>query len=193
MPPQPSTSEEAHLLARIAQQDQSALSLLYDRYARVLYSLAFRILGSVEEAEEIVLDVFSQVWKLAGRYDPQRGRVDAWLFMLTRSRSLDRLRSLQRVSKAVESSTEAAKTVPQAQISDPTEDVLISERRDRVLAAMQRLPVEQREVIELAYYEGLTHVEIATKTGKSLGTVKTRIRLGLNKLRQVLDALDWLE
>jgi RNA polymerase sigma-70 factor (ECF subfamily) len=193
MPPQPSTSEEAHLLARIAQQDQSALSLLYDRYARVLYSLAFRILGSVEEAEEIVLDVFSQVWKLAGRYDPQRGRVDAWLFMLTRSRSLDRLRSLQRVSKAVESSTEAAKIVPQAQISDPTEDVLINERRDRVLAAMQRLPVEQREVIELAYYEGLTHVEIATKTGKSLGTVKTRIRLGLNKLRQVLDALDWLE
>lgn len=193
MPPQPSTSEEAHLLARIAQQDQSALSLLYDRYARVLYSLAFRILGSVEEAEEIVLDVFSQVWKLAGRYDPQRGRVDAWLFMLTRSRSLDRLRSLQRVSKAVESSTEAAKTVPQAQISDPTEDVLISERRDRVLAAMQRLPVEQREVIELAYYEGLTHVEIATKTGKSLGTVKTRIRLGLNKLRQALDALDLLD
>ncbi|HIK42563.1 sigma-70 family RNA polymerase sigma factor [Thermoleptolyngbya sp. M55_K2018_002] len=193
MPPQPSTSEEAHLLARIAQQDQSALSLLYDRYARVLYSLAFRILGSVEEAEEIVLDVFSQVWKLAGRYDPRRGRVDAWLFMLTRSRSLDRLRSLQRVSKAVESSTEAAKTVPQAQISDPTEDVLINERRDRVLAAMQRLPVEQREVLELAYYEGLTHVEIATKTGKSLGTVKTRIRLGLNKLRQVLDALDLLD
>ncbi|MDG2614959.1 sigma-70 family RNA polymerase sigma factor [Thermoleptolyngbya sichuanensis XZ-Cy5] len=193
MPPQPSTSEEAHLLARIAQQDQSALSLLYDRYARVLYSLAFRILGSVEEAEETVLDVFSQVWKLAGRYDPQRGRVDAWLFMLTRSRSLDRLRSLQRVSKAVESSTEAAKTVPQAQISDPTEDVLINERRDRLLAAMQRLPVEQREVLELAYYEGLTHVEIATKTGKSLGTVKTRIRLGLNKLRQALDALDLLD
>jgi RNA polymerase sigma factor (sigma-70 family) len=193
MTSQTSTSEEAHLLTRIAQQDQSALSTLYDRYARVLYSLAFRILGSVEEAEEIVLDVFSQVWKLAGRYDPQRGRVDAWLFMLTRSRSLDRLRSLQRISKAVESSTEAAKTIPQSQISDPTEDVLINERRDRVLSAMQRLPVEQREVIELAYYQGLTHVEIAAKTGKSLGTVKTRIRLGLNKLRQVLDALDWLE
>lgn len=193
MTSQPSTSEESHLLARIAQQDQSALSTLYDRYARVLYSLAFRILGSVEEAEEIVLDVFSQVWKLAERYDPQRGRVDAWLFMLTRSRSLDRLRSLQRVSKAVESSTEAAKTVSQTQISDPTEDVLINERRDRVLAAMQRLPTEQREVIELAYYQGLTHVEIAAKTGKSLGTVKTRIRLGLNKLRQALEALDWLE
>ncbi|MBF2087164.1 sigma-70 family RNA polymerase sigma factor [Thermoleptolyngbya sp. C42_A2020_037] len=193
MPPQPSTSEEAHLLARIAQQDESALSTLYDRYARVLYSLAFRILGSVEEAEEIVLDVFSQVWKLAGRYDPQRGRVDAWLFMLTRSRSLDRLRSLQRVSKVVESSTDAIKINPQSQISDPTEDVLISERRERVLAAMQRLPVEQREVIELAYYQGLTHVEIAAKTEKSLGTVKTRIRLGLNKLRQLLDALDWLE
>jgi len=193
MTPQPFASEEAHLLSRIAQQDQSALSTLYDRYARVLYSLAFRILGSVEEAEEIVLDVFSQVWKLAGRYDPQRGRVDAWLFMLTRSRSLDRLRSLQRINKAVESSTEAAKIVPQTQISDPTEDVLIHERRDRVLSAIQRLPVEQREVIELAYYQGLTHVEIAAKTGKSLGTVKTRIRLGLNKLRQVLDVLDWLE
>ncbi|GAB4132952.1 MAG: sigma-70 family RNA polymerase sigma factor [Cyanobacteria bacterium J069] len=193
MTPQISTSEEVQLLGRIARQDQSALSILYDRYAKVLYSLAFRILGSVEEAEEIVLDVFSQVWKVAERYDPQRGRVDAWLFMLTRSRSLDRLRSLQRVTRIVESSTEAAKTIPQIQISDPTEDVLINERRDRVLSAMQRLPLEQREVIELAYYQGLTHVEISAKTGKSLGTVKTRIRLGLNKLRQMLDVLDWLE
>ncbi len=187
---QVSSTEEFLLLAQIAEQNQEALSVLYDRYARVLYAVAFKILGSVEEAEEAVLDVFSQVWKTAGRYDAKRSRVDAWLFMLVRSRSLDRLRVLQRLGKVVKSSTEAAKIMPTAQISDPEADVLINERRDRVLTAMQQLPEEQRRVLELAYYQGLTHLEVATLTGKSLGTVKTRIRLGLSKLRQVLDPLD---
>lgn len=190
MPSQVSTTEESLLLTQIAERDQAALALLYDRYARVLYAVAFKILGSVEEAEEAVLDVFSQVWRTAARYDASRSRVDAWLFMLVRSRSLDRLRALQRVGKVVESSTEAAKVMPTTQISDPGEDVLINERRDRVLTAMQQLPEEQRRVLELAYYQGLTHVEVAKITGKSLGTVKTRIRLGLSKLRQVLDPLD---
>lgn len=190
MASQVSTTEESLLLAQVAERNQEALSVLYDRYARVLYAVAFKILGSVEEAEEAVLDVFSQVWKTAGRYDATRSRVDSWLFMLVRSRSLDRLRALQRLGKVVESSTEAAKIMPTVQISDPAEDVLINERRDRILKAMQQLPEEQRRVLELAYYQGLTHVEVATITGKSLGTVKTRIRLGLSKLRQVLEPLD---
>lgn len=176
---------EALLLKRIAQQDQSALAQLYQRYARVIYAVAFKSLGSVEESEEIVLDVFSQVWRTAERYDATKGRVDTWLFMMTRSRVLDRLRSLQRATKTENASVEAE--IQSIKVSvDPVEDVLTRERRTQVLAALSQLPDEQRLVIELAYYQGLTQSEIAAQIGLSLGTVKTRIRLGLNKLRATL-------
>jgi RNA polymerase sigma factor (sigma-70 family) len=181
---QPS-SEEAELLIRIAQKDQVALSRLYDRYARVIYGVAFKILGSAEETEEVVLDVFSQVWRTAHRYNPAQGRVDAWLFMITRSRALDRLRVIQRLAKAVAASTDAIQA--HSPSITPGEDLLIRERRDRILAALAQLSEDQRNVLELAYYKGLTHVEIAAQTGASLGTVKTRIRLGLSKLRKMLD------
>jgi RNA polymerase sigma factor (sigma-70 family) len=184
----PPCLNDSLLLERIAKLDQCALSELYDRYARILYSLAFKILESVEEAEEVVLDVFSQVWRTAGRYDAKRGRVDAWLFMLTRSRSLDRLRALQRLAKAATASVDAAK-VQSPTLSHPEQDLLIAERRAIVLVALGQLPQEQRQVLELAYYKGLTHVEIAAYTGKSLGTIKTRIRLGLGKLREALYSL----
>lgn len=184
MTTQPSL-DDIPLLQRIAKHDQAALSQLYDRYARVLYALSFKILASAEEAEEVVLDVFSQVWRTASGYDAQRGRVDVWLFMVTRSRALDRLRALQRLSKAATASVDAAK-VESYSLCNPEENLLISERRTQVLAALGKLPQEQRQVLELAYYKGLTHVEIAAQTGKSLGTIKTRIRLGLVKLRLAL-------
>lgn len=183
------TIDESPLLERIAQLDQTALSQLYDRYARVLYAVAFKILGSVEEAEEVVLDVFSQVWRTAARYNSTRGRVDTWLFMLTRSRALDRLRALQRLTKAVTVSVDNA-MMESPSMCNPEEDLLIAERRAQVLAALAQLPQEQKQVLELAYYKGMTHVEIAAHTGKSLGTIKTRIRLGLSKLRDALAALD---
>lgn len=182
------TIDESPLLERIAQLDQTALSELYDRYARVLYAVAFKILGSVEEAEEVVLDVFSQVWRTAARYNSTRGRVDTWLFMLTRSRALDRLRALQRLTRAVTVSVDNA-MMESLSLCNPEEDLLISERRAQVLAALAQLPQEQKQVLELAYYKGMTHVEIAAHTGKSLGTVKTRIRLGLSKLRDALAEL----
>jgi RNA polymerase sigma factor (sigma-70 family) len=187
MATQPSFNEAA-LLARIAQQDEAALSELYDRYARVLYSFAFKSLGSVEESEETVLDVFSQVWRIAERYDSSKGRADAWLFMLARSRILDRLRAKQRAAKLPTTPIELEES--QIQIADPgvdpVEDVLIAERRAQVLAALDSLPAEQRLVIELAYYKGLSQSQIAAQTGLSLGTVKTRARLGLSKLRVAL-------
>ncbi|MBW4619190.1 MAG: sigma-70 family RNA polymerase sigma factor [Cyanosarcina radialis HA8281-LM2] len=176
-------------LAQIAQQDRAALSQLYDRYHRIIYAVAFRVLNSAEEAEEVVIDVFSQVWRTANRYDPERSRVDSWLFMMTRSRALDRLRALQRAAKAVAASVEVAQIPFSAQIPDPIEDVLINERRDRVLAALQELPENQRLVLELAYYQGLTQAEIAARTGEALGTIKTRIRLGLSKLRGIIDSV----
>jgi RNA polymerase sigma-70 factor (ECF subfamily) len=179
-------SHEAALLIRVAQRDQAALSELYDRYARVLYAVAFKSLRSAEESEEVVLDVFAQVWRTAARYDVDKGRVDSWLFMMTRSRVLDRLRTLQRVTKVTVVSENVAEIQTPTPGVDPIENVLISERRDRVLAALSQLPEAQRQVIELAYYKGLTQSEIAAQTNLSLGTVKTRIRLGLSKLRVVL-------
>lgn len=177
------SKDETELIGRMVQGDQSALSQLYDRYARVMYSLAFKILGSVEEAEEVVLDVFAKAWRTAARYDASRSRVDSWLFLMTRSRSLDRLRQRQRQTKVVEAATNTA----QVSSSDmPDEALIINERRAVVAQALSNLPDEQRLVIELAYYQGYSQSEIANKTGLALGTVKTRVRLGLRKLKQSL-------
>jgi RNA polymerase sigma factor (sigma-70 family) len=190
MLPMPSSPDhhcdEAAVMVRIVQQDQAALGQLYDRYARIIYAMAYKSLASVEECEEVVLDVFSQVWKTADRYDPKRARVDTWLFMMARSRVLDRLRSRQRRSKV----TDAVITLdPPNHQTGPDEHVEISERRSQVVAALEQIPPEQRQVLELSYYQGLSHGEIAAQTGIALGTVKTRIRLGLEKLRTALQAV----
>jgi RNA polymerase sigma-70 factor, ECF subfamily len=183
----PSFVDDASLLNRIANGDQTAFSAFYDRYARIIYSVAFKSLRSVEESEEVVLDVFAQVWRIANRYDASKARADTWLFMLARSRVLDRVRKLQRRVPVLEDSGAVEIQIPASGV-EPIEEVVISERRDRVKAALQTLPSEQRLVIELAYYQGLTQSEIASHTGMSLGTVKTRSRLGLNKLKTALAA-----
>lgn len=178
------SKDETELISRMVQGDQAALSQLYDRYARVMYSLAFKMLGSVEEAEEVVLDVFAKAWRTAARYDANRSRVDSWLFLMTRSRSLDRLRQRQRQTKVVEAATNTAQVSGSTM---PDDALLIAERRTVVTKALAELPAEQRLVIELAYYKGFSHSEIAKQTELPLGTVKTRIRLGLRKLKQTLD------
>ncbi|PZO44980.1 MAG: RNA polymerase [Pseudanabaena frigida] len=176
--------DEVSLISRIAEQDQSALSILYDRYAKVIYTIAYRILNSSEESEEIVLDVFTQVWRIAKNYNFRKGRVDTWLFMLTRSRALDRLRTYARFSKAITASEDAL--MVRSHTDSPEEDVLLQERRSYINTCLDELPSEQRLVLELAYFSGLSHSEIAAKTGISLGTVKTRVRLGLKKLREAI-------
>lgn len=180
-----SPPDDLTLVTQIAQRQQSALSQLYDRYARIVYAIAYRSLGSVEESEEVVLDVFAQVWRSADRYDARKGKADTWLFMMVRSRILDRLRSRQRATKIEDASIQAEIQTTKVSV-DPVEEVFISERRTQVIAALKQLPDEQRQVIELVYYQGLSHREIAEQTGLSLGTVKTRIRLGLNKLQTIL-------
>jgi RNA polymerase sigma-70 factor, ECF subfamily len=181
-----SVDNDTLLVKRIAQGDRAALSILYDRYARIIYGLAFKSLRSVEESEEVVLDIFAQIWRIADRYDGQKGRADSWIFLLARSRIIDRLRKIKRSSTPLSTSMEGIEIQLQADDVDLFEKVLIKERRDRVLAAMAILPPEQRMVIELAYYQGLTQSQIVAKTGLALGTVKTRIRLGLNKLKLAL-------
>jgi len=171
-------------LGRAAAGDASGLAALYDGYARPVYSLALRILRDPSEAEDIVQEVFLQAWRQASRYDPSRGAVAAWLLTQTRSRAIDRLRA-RRARPAVAGSGVAA-----AEIADPGPaldwQVISSEQVSRVRAAIDDLPVLQRVAIELAYYEGCTQTEIAERLEQPLGTVKTRIRLALAKLREVL-------
>jgi RNA polymerase sigma-70 factor, ECF subfamily len=180
--------EATHLLVKIAEGDRTALSGLYDRYSRMIYAIAWKSLNSVEDCEEVVLEVFTQIWKIADRFDPDKGSLEQWIFTLARSRILDRLRKLQRLAK-VNDAIAAGKEIefPSASV-DPIEAVEIVERRQQVLTALDRIPPAQRQVIELAYYQGLTHTEIAARTGLSLGTVKTRLRLGLSKLKVAFES-----
>jgi RNA polymerase sigma-70 factor, ECF subfamily len=183
--PQPDCS----LIQQIVNQNRAALSALYDRYARVVYSVAYRSLNSVEESEEVVMDVFAKIWTTAASYDSTKARVDTWIFMMARSRVLDRLRSKQRRGKVTTAITvfDTPTTTTDASL-----DLEIVERRQVVLTALASLPAEQRQVLELAYYQGWSQREIAEHTGTALGTVKTRIRLGLEKLRSIPQLLDAL-
>jgi RNA polymerase sigma factor (sigma-70 family) len=177
--------DDIYLLHQIVDRDQAAVSTLYDRYARIIYSIAYKILGSQEESEEVVIDVFNQVWRSAASYNPSKARVDTWLFMITRSRALDRFRALRRNTKVNLACINAGELPPQT--PTPEENLLIAERCDRLKNVLAQLPPEQRKVLELAYYDGLTHAQIAAITGKSLGTIKTRIRLGLAKLKFMVE------
>lgn len=175
--------DDISLVHQIVDRDQTAVSILYDRYARIIYTIAYKVLGSKEESEEVVIDVFNQVWRSAASYNPAKARVDTWLFMICRSRALDRLRALGRNTKVNVACANAVVPSPQT----PEENLLVSERGDRLRTALNKLPAAQKEVLELAYYKGLTHAQIAATTGKSLGTIKTRIRLGLSKLKSILE------
>ena len=171
-------------LSRMAQGEGDAVAELYDRHARPVYSLALRILGDVTEAEDVVQEVFSQAWRQASRYNTSRGAVAAWLLMLARSRAIDRLRARRARPKSA-SDDHAADAIVDTAL--PVDSQVISfEQITRVRAALDELPMLQKLAIELAYFEGFTHAEIAARLEQPLGTVKTRIRLALMKLREVL-------
>lgn len=182
-PPPP---DETALVRRVAARDQAALAALYDRYARPMYALALKIAGRPEEAEEIVTDVFCQAWRTADRYDPARARVDGWLFMMTRSRALDRVRAAQREQRRVEAQEAELAVMPVDRVSDPEAEAEFQDRRRAVQAALEVLTGPQRQALELAFFEGLTHSEVAERTGEPLGTIKTRIRAALGRLREAL-------
>src|SRR5207342_123443 len=177
-------SADQAAVARMARGEGDAVAELYDRHARPIYSLALRILGDATEAEDIVQEVFSQAWKQAARYSASRGAVGAWLMTLARSRAIDRLRAKRARPGDVSDERVAGRLVDAGPPADSL--VLSSEQVARVRAALDELPLLQRAAIELAYYEGLTHAEIADRLEQPLGTVKTRIRLAMLKLRDVL-------
>jgi RNA polymerase sigma-70 factor (ECF subfamily) len=176
------------LLARIVKGDQQAFSQLYDQSSSLLYTLAIRILGHREEAAELLQEVYLEVWRKVARYDVGRGTPIAWLVTLTRSRAIDRLRS--RASKGLPKMAASLDSPAAAQVPDhapsPFESHADTELKTLITSALAELPTPQQEAIEMAYYEGLSHAEIAACINQPLGTVKTRIKLGLTKLRTSL-------
>lgn len=172
------------LIKRVAEGDQSALAALYDATNRVVFGLVLRILSDRSTAEEVLLDVYTQVWRQAALYDRKRGAPLAWLMTIARSRAIDRFRS-GRLDQQNRESLDDLGHLSSASLN-PEENTALSERQRLVRAALNSLSVEQREVIELAYYGGLSHSEIALRLGQPLGTVKTRTRLGMMKLREAL-------
>ena len=160
------------------------LADLYDRHARLIFSLALRILRVRADAEDIVQEVFAQVWGQAKRYDPSRGAVAAWILTLARSRAIDRLRA-RRARPEAAAEPGAAERVPDAAANQDLE-LLSAEQVLRLQRALEGLPEAQREALELAYYEGLTHAEVAVRLAEPLGTIKTRIRQAVIKLRASL-------
>ena len=179
-----SNAEDVALIRRMCDADETALGALYDRWARSLYSLVFHLLKDPDEAEDVVEETFWQAWRKASSYEPSRGAVSTWLLTIGRRRALDRLRAK---SRRKEESTQSGVLADIASpASDPLQMVESSERRSNVLTALRELPAEQREVLELGYFQGLSQSEIADTTGQPLGTVKTRMRLAMQKLREPL-------
>jgi RNA polymerase sigma-70 factor (ECF subfamily) len=168
---------------RAAAGDRQAFATLYDETSNMVYSVALRILGNEADAEEVTLDVYAQVWRTAAKFTNERGSVNAWLIMLARSRAIDRFRSRSRsrAEEPVDALMELAGGGP-----DPEQVSLLAENTDRIRAALQSISPEQREAIELAFFSGYTQSELAEHLGEPLGTVKTRIRLGMMKLKDQL-------
>lgn len=177
------SQEWAALIGRVAEGDQDALTTLYDASNRFLYGLLLRMLGNTATAEEVLLDVYVQLWKQAARYDKQRGNPRAWLVTMARSRAIDRMRAEGQAAQRGAQLEEAAAI---ATTHDAEWMATNAEMRRLVCTALEALSQEQREVIELAFYSGLTHSEIATRLKQPIGTVKTRVRRGMIKLRELL-------
>ena len=182
-PPTDAESLQAEMIRGVAEGDDQALASLYDATSRTLYGLLLRILSDPTAAEEVLLDVYAQVWRQARSYSAERGKPLAWLTTIARSRAIDRLRrgrQAHQLTVPLEEATRAAR-------GESVEDgVLAGEVGAVVRAALDSLAPEQRDVIELAYYGGMSHSEIAAARNLPLGTVKTRTRLGMMRLREML-------
>jgi RNA polymerase sigma-70 factor (ECF subfamily) len=170
-------------LRRIAAGDPSALSALYDQGSGVIFGLALRILGSEADAEEVTIDVYAQVWRTAGSFDPSRGSVMSWMSTIARSRAIDRLRSL----RAAGCSQPLSEAEPLLAGKDTEEGAIRRLELRRAQAAVAGLPEDQRRAVALAYFSGMSHSEIAARLNVPVGTIKTRIRLGMMKLRDFLE------
>jgi RNA polymerase sigma-70 factor (ECF subfamily) len=182
----PGAPPDEELIARVCWREEPALGEIYDRYGRLVYSVVLRIVGDRGAAEEVVQDVFQAVWQSAGSFQPT-GSFTAWLIGIARHRAIDATRSRRYRSRAREDMLDDTRLAGVLGGDSPADALLM---RSVVRGALDQLPASQRQAIELAYYGGLTHTEIAARLGEPVGTVKSRMRIGLLRLRQLLQAAD---
>ena len=176
----------AALVEQMAQGRQDALARLYDETSSMLNGLLLRILERPEDAEEVLLDVYMKAWKYAARYTNKRGSVQAWLMIMARNAAIDRIRQKRAQPKTLAFEPESTPE-PESTEASPEEQTAERERRRRVQLVLNELPPEQREVVELAFFGGLTHAELAERLREPLGTIKSRIRMGLLRLRGLIE------
>lgn len=178
--PQPSTEDDSALLALVQSGDESAMASLFDRYSKVVYSVSLRVLRDPASAEDVLQEIFMQIWRNPDSFTSTRGSLGGWLAVVARNRSIDTLRR-RRPTESVEDVILASST----NLADEAERNSLMERARSVIG---NLPMEQRKTLEMAFFDGLTHSEIAEMTGDPLGTVKTRIRSALTTLRKAFQA-----
>src|ERR671917_615169 len=178
---------DEELISLVEQSDAEAFAMLYDRHSRASYSLAYRMMGEKQAAEDLVQDALLKVWRGAGSYRAERGSVRTWILSIVHNRAIDQLRSLasrRRTQERVEASA------PRVQPSEAFAETWRNRQREQIREALNTLPSEQLKILELAYFSGYTHVEISTLLDLPLGTVKGRMRLGLKKIRAFFDGKD---
>src|SRR6266853_1001991 len=181
---EPLPDSPAALLGRVAEGDREAFSRFYDGFAPLAFGLIRRILRDPAASEEVLQEVFWQIWREAARYDPRRGSPEAWVVMRAKTRAIDRLRAMRRREKTfVAPADDSVTRSSEAPSENPG---VAAETRGLVRSALDGLPEAQRRVVELAFFEGLTQSEIASRLGEPLGTVKTRARMGLERLRSLM-------
>lgn len=178
--------EDRQLLESIADKDRAALEALYTRYSGPVYSLAMHLLRDTGASEEVTQDTFFNVWRRGSSYKSDRGSVTAWLFSIAHHRTIDELRKRRRDQTRVQHGVDMSQRPSEARSDDPMEYAAAQYEASRLKTALTTLRPEQREVVVLAYYGGFTHSEIARKLDQPLGTVKTRMRLAIKKLRGVI-------
>lgn len=176
---------DSALVERIMAGDEGALSALYDRYSGMLYAMLLRILKDTGAAEEVLQDLFLQLWRGAARFDASRGSLGGWLLVIGRNRALSRLRGKQRREILPDPEEFSFEAVPSSENLE--DEAARMQLMNRLRGAMAALPEEQREAVELAYFEGMTQTEIAARTGSPLGTVKSRVRAAMQTLKQWFD------
>jgi RNA polymerase sigma-70 factor, ECF subfamily len=181
VPPDPTIA--LHLIQQIAKQDRDAFSQLYDRFSTLVFTLAMRMLKARSDAEDLLQEVFVQVWRQAQNYSAERGSPEAWIVNIARSRAIDKIRSLRRMQKSFVLTDDPARAESPENVESSAVE---SETRLAMNSALANLPDMQRKVLELAYFDGLTQSEIADRLAEPLGTVKTRMRSGIQKLREIL-------
>jgi RNA polymerase sigma-70 factor, ECF subfamily len=180
VPPDPTIA--LHLIQQVAKQDRDAFSQLYDRFSTLVFSLAMRMLKARSDAEDLLQEVFVQVWRQAQSYSAERGSPEAWIVNIARSRAIDKIRSIRRMQKSFVLTDDPARLESSENVESSAAE---SETRLAMNSALANLPDTQRKVLELAYFDGLTQSEIADRLAEPLGTVKTRMRSGIQKLREV--------